>query len=143
MSKKQNIVNYLLLIFFVATSGVPNFKSSILYVPLFFLLLFFFIYRLKKFDKQFLIFIFFLALITIFQTLTFPQFSYINLLGVFLPICNAYLIIKILGFRFIFYFVKIMNTIAIISLFIYFSIILFPSFSNILYDLSNQLQFFD
>lgn len=141
MSKKQNIVNYLLLIFFVATSGVPNFKSSVLYIPLFFLLVITFILRSRKLDRQFLLFILLLVLITVFQSFKFSHFSYINILGVFLPICNAYLILKILDFRFTFYFVKLMKTIALISIFIYFPTILFPSFINVLDSLSNQLQF--
>lgn len=143
MSKKEHIVNYLLLIFFVATSGVPNFKSSSLYIPLFIFLLITFIKRSKKFDRQFNTLILTLLLISIFQFLNFDHFSFANLLGVFLPIFNAYLILKILSISFTYYYVKVMKIIAVISLLFYLPSIVFPVTIDVLNSFSEILKFID
>jgi len=133
---KRKFLNYLLLVSFIALSGVPFFRTSILYIPLFLILLLVFIYRKRKFDSMFILLLSFLFFITILQTFKFNYFSFQNSLGVFLPVINGYLIVKILNKKFIPNYINVFYIIAVISLIIYLPTLFSPVFGQTLLKLA-------
>ncbi len=129
---KRNFIDYTLLLLTIAVSGVPYFSSSTLFMPLFIILFSVFLLRKKRLDWKFVLLLTLLMLITILQTFIFSFYSVQTIIGVFLRVIIAYLIVKILGEKFIPYFINILYGMAIISLIIYFSILLFPSIKTFL-----------
>jgi hypothetical protein len=137
---KRNFIDYFLLLFFIILSGIPFFRTSILYIPLFLILLLVFIFRKRKFDSMFILLLSFLFFITTLQTFKFNYFSFQNSLGVFLPVINGYLIVKILKKKFILYYINVFYIIAIISLIIYLPTLFSPAIGQTLLKLA---PFFD
>lgn len=138
---KRNFIDYFLLFFTIAVSGIPFFSTSILYLPLFIILLLVFLIRKNKIDTKFLVILFFVGIITGLQTYIFDFFSFQTSLGVFLRIINGYLIIKLLKKKFISYYINILYFLAIISLIIYFPTLIIPSLGYLLSSLSPILNF--
>ena len=128
---KRNFVDYSLLITTIALSGIPYFTASYLFLPLGVLLGSVFILRRKSLDKEFLIFLFALSIITISQTLVFDFFSFSTVLGVYLRIIIGYLIVKILEENFLIYYVKILYYMALSSLFIFTTVSIIPGLGNL------------
>ena len=118
---KRNFIDYSLLLLTITVSGIPYFSTSTLFIPLFALLFSVFLLRKKRLDWNFVILLTFLVVITIVQTYVFSFYSIQTIIGVFLRVIIAYLIVKILEEKFIPYFINILYWMAIVSLIIYFS----------------------
>ncbi len=141
---KRNFIDYTLLLLAIAVSGIPYFSNGTLLIPLFLVLFLVFLLRKNRLDWTFVLLLTFLLIITILQTYVFSFYSVQTLAGVFLRVINAYLIVKILGEKFIPYFINIMYGIAIVSFIIYFPILLFPSFKTfLLHNVVPILNVFD
>jgi hypothetical protein len=141
LETNTKISDYLLLLATIAVSGVPFFTTSILYMPLFAILLFVFLLRKETFDISFLLIIISLVIITAIQSYVFNFFSLQTSVGVFLRVLTAYLLIKILKDKFIPYFIQTLYVIAIISLPFYLLISLSPAVVDVLKEFSNSIQF--
>ncbi len=126
---------------FIGLAGVPYLLSPFLYVLQFLILFLIFILRKKLFDKLFVFFIISLFTITLLQALKFNFFPLETNIGIFTRVISAYLIVKILGNKFIKYYINILYYIAITSFLIYFPILLFPSMGTFL--LQNIVPIFD
>lgn len=133
---KINFIDYTLLLITIAVSGIPYFSNSILFIPVFVVLFSVFLLRKKRVDWNFVLLFTLLVIITIVQTYVFNFYSIQTIIGFFLRVVIAYLIVKILGEKFISYFINILYVMAIISLPIYFSLLLFPGMLNILLSIA-------
>ena len=133
--------DYFVMTLFIGLAGIPYLPSPFLYTFQFLILFLIFIFRKKLFDKLFLFFIISLFTITLLQALKFNFFPLETNIGIFTRVISAYLIVKILGNKFIQYYINILYYIAITSFFIYFPIILFPSIETFL--LQNIVPIFD
>ncbi len=133
--------DYLLLLATIAVSGVPFFTTSILYMPLFAVLLFVFLLRNETFDISFLLLVLALVTITAIQSYVFNFFSLQTSVGVFLRVLTAYLVIKILKDKFIPYFIQIVYVMAIISIPFYLLVSFSPAAVDLLKTVSNSVQF--
>jgi len=127
---KREFVDYFVLTLFVAMSGMPPFRSKLLTLLEFSLLLFIFIVRKKNFNIGFLWFFVLLLVVTLLQAYKFQFFPIVTSLGLLLMVFSAYLIVKILGNKFISYYVNILYYIAIVSFVFYFAILLIPSVAS-------------
>lgn len=124
--KKKVLLDYSVMVLFIASSGFPYFNSPIVKIFLFILLLSFFILRKKVLNLSFLFFILLLFTITLLQVLKFQFLPIVTVIGLLIMVINAYLIVKNLENKFIYYYINILYYFAIISLVIYFSMILVP-----------------
>ena len=129
---KRTFTDYFLLLIVIAISGIPYLSTTILYIPIFSLLLVIFFLRKLSFEKPFVYFILIVFLITILQIYTFDVFYFESTLGVILRIFIAYFIIKILNIKFIKYYMNILYIISIISLIVFIPISIFPSIALII-----------
>lgn len=136
---KRNFIDYTLLLLTIAVSGFPYFDSR-LYMPLFIILFSVFLLRKKRLDWMFVLLLTLLLVITILQTYVFSFYSMETLVGLFLRIIVAYLIVKILGEKFIPYFINVLYGLAIVSLIIHLSALLVPEIGDVLFQLA---PFFD
>ena len=93
---KRNFIDYSLMFIVIAISGIPYFSSSVLFLPVAIILFIFFLMRRNRFDREFILLLFFLTLITLFQTFIFNFFSMQTVLGVYLRVSVGYLIVKVL-----------------------------------------------
>ncbi len=143
LQTNTKISDYLLLLATIAVSGIPFFTTSILYMPLFAILLFVFLLRKESFDISFLLVILSLVTITAIQSYVFNFFSLQTSVGVFLRVLTAYLLVKILKDRFIPYFIQTLYVIAIISLPLYLLVSFSPAVVDALKTVSNSIQFFN
>ncbi len=132
---KKDFIDYTLLVLTVTVSGIPYFSNSALFVPLFAIMFSVFLLRKKRLDWNFVILLTFLVVITIVQTYIFSFYSIQTIIGVFLRVIIAYLIVKILEEKFIPYFINILYWMAIVSLLIYFSTLLVPAIGNMLINI--------
>ena len=132
---KRNTTDYFLLLLTICVSGIPYLSDALFYIPLFILLFGVFLLRKIKIDTTILRVIVFLLIVISIQTYVFNFYSIANIIGVFLRIIIGYLIVKILGEKFMPYYVNILYYMAIISLFIFIPIILVPSFKQLLVNL--------
>jgi len=123
---KRNFIDYGLLFLVIAVSGIPYFSSSILYIPVSSVLIIVFLLRGHHFDKEFLVFLILLTILTIFQTYIFDFFSIQTILGVYLRVLIGYLIVKILDKKFTIYYINIFYYLSIMGTAIFLSISLFP-----------------
>jgi len=123
---KKKFIDYSLLTLFVANSGVAYLHSPIIKIPLFALLFAFFILRKNTLNISFLFFIVTLFIISLLQALKFQFFPLITVIGLFVMVINAYFIVKVLGDKFITYYINLLYTLAIISLVIYSSMLIIP-----------------
>ncbi len=137
---KKNLIDSILLSICIAISGFPYFTLAALHIPIFILLTIFFLQRKRQLDKNILLFLVFLLIITLIQTLVFNFYAIQTIVGVFLRVINAYLIVKILGNNFISCFINILYVISIISLIVYFPILLSPQIGELLLNLSNFFE---
>lgn len=113
---KQKFVDYSLLTLFIGASGIPYISDPKMNVLLFVLLALTFFHRKRQLNAYFILFAVILFIITLLQTLKFDFISPMTTIGLFTMVSNAYLMIKVLGDRFIDYFVTVMYYIAMISL---------------------------
>jgi len=130
---KRNFIDYTLLLLTIAVSGIPYFMESALFLLLFIVLFSVFLLRKKRLDWGFVLLLTLLVVITIVQTYVFSFYSIQTIVGVFLRVIIAYLIVKILGERFIPYFINILYVMAIVSLIIYLSTLLVPAIGDMLW----------
>ena len=124
---KREFVDYFVLTLLVAISGIPSFRTKLLTLLELSILFLIFILRKKNFDIRFLWFFVLLIVITFLQVLKFQFFPIVTNLGLLIMVMNAYLIVKILGKKFISYYVNILYYMAIVSFFFLFPFLLFPS----------------
>ena len=129
---KRKFIDYSILTVLIAMSGVPNFNSKPLTVIVFSILLFIFIVRKKNFNAGFLWFFVLLVVITFLQAFKFQFFPIVTNFGFLLMVFLAYLIVKILGNKFISYYVNILYYMAIVSFVFYFPILLIPSVASLI-----------
>jgi hypothetical protein len=115
----------------IAISGIPYFTSSTLFVPIAIILFLTFLVRGKQFDKEFILFILLLTIVTVLQTYIFNFFSFQSTVGVYLRVIIGYLIVKILKENFIPYYINILYYLSIIGTIIYLSIVTFPSLESL------------
>jgi len=114
----QHRLNYILVYFLFAFGGVTAFSSYSRFVQLFFVfVLVLFIVKNKKIDKEFIYILCFVSIIFFGQYFKFEVFSIKNYIVLFYTFFIPYGIIKIVGKRFISYYIKITYFFAIISLF--------------------------
>ncbi|MDM5264388.1 hypothetical protein PF327_09290 [Sulfurovum sp. XTW-4] len=127
---KRTFTDYSILTLFIAMSGVPAFKSKLLTVLEFSVLVLIFILRRKSFDVRFLFFFILIIGITLLQALEFQFFSLVTNFGLLIMVLSAYLIVKILDDKFILYYINILYYIAIVSLVFFIPFTLFPSIAS-------------
>lgn len=123
---KREFIDYSMLTLFVANSGFSYFHGPIVSIPLFAFLLTFFILRKRTLNITFLFFIVVLFAITLLQALKFQFFPIVTGVGLLIMVTNAYLIVKNLEDKFIPYYINLLYYLAIISLVIYFSMLIIP-----------------
>nr|WP_321409390.1 O-antigen ligase family protein [uncultured Carboxylicivirga sp.] len=122
MINKTKIIDYLLVYFLVAFSGIPFFYRSrieVLIVFLFFPLMVF-LYRKRKVDKYIIYYIAFALLIQAGQVLKFYYLPVTTFIGLHVRLLFAYLTLKAVDKRFVGYYVNILVISVIISWFFYF-----------------------
>jgi hypothetical protein len=119
--QKTKFVNYFLIIVLVAISGFPllDAYADNLLLILFIISIWIFIKRKIKFDVQFFYFIGIFIVLTLFQLTYFAIFPVITVLGLFLKIVTAYIVVKVTGKYFVNTFISLMVFFALIS-FIFF-----------------------
>ena len=138
---KQTLIDYILLVIFIAISGVPYISSPNLLIPIFLIFMLIFTLRRKMYDKKFLIFIYLLILVTLIQIYFFAYFPVQTIIGLLLRVSIAYLIIILLDNKFIPYYINMMYVFSIISLVVYIPITIYPPLRDIL--LNNVVPLFD
>ncbi len=140
---KRNFIDYTLLLSTIAVSGIPYFSSSTLFAPLFVVLFSVFLLRKKRLDWKFVILLIFLVVITLVQTYVFNFYSIQTIVGVFLRVIIAYLIVKILGEKFIPYFINILYGMAIVSMIFYFLVLLVPAMGDVFLSIAPLFDIFN
>lgn len=137
---KNNFIDYTLLLLVLAVSGMPHFQTSMLFAPLFIILFIIYFLRKKRLDWMFVLLSTLLLIVTIFQTFIFDFYSIQTISGVFLRVFIAYLIVKILGEKFIPYFINILYIIAIISLIVFIPLLLVPALGTPLLNIASSFN---
>lgn len=121
-------------------SGVPYFSNASLFIPLFGLMLSVYIIRGIKLKYEILYILLGLTVVIIIQTVNFNFFSLPNIVGVYLRILIAYLLVTLLGRKFIPYYINVIYVISVISLLFYFPIIFSSGIKNMLLALSGAFD---
>jgi len=116
---KKKSIDYILVFLLISISGNPFFSGTNILSIIFLFTLYIFIKRKKKIEEKFLIFISILFIITVFQTVIFSFFSLITIIGLFMRIFIAYMVVKIVTNKFIDNYIKIMYLLSLFSLFFY------------------------
>ena len=98
---KRRLIDYTMLLLFIASSGFPYFTTPAVYITELTLLILIFLSRRKSFDPYAIAFFLLLAVLTLLQTAVFDFFAPITTLGLFARVLSAYFIVKILDIRFI------------------------------------------
>jgi hypothetical protein len=118
IENKANKFDYLLVYLLFALGGVTFFSSNSRFIQIFSIFLaIVFIRKKRNFDKEFFYVILFVTFIYIAQIFIFKKFDYFNYLVLLYNIFIPYAIIKIVGVRFLSYYVKIAYFFAIVSFF--------------------------
>ena len=117
--KKREVVDYSLMFLLISISGNPFFSGKIIAACVFFYAFFLFIKRKNKFNKEFSVLFLFLVIVTILQSFKFNFFPITTLSGVYIRVLTAYFVVKVVGFRFISYYINILYFIAVTSLIFY------------------------
>ncbi len=138
---KRTLIDYTLLVIFIAISGIPYISYPNLLIPIFLIFIVIFTLRKKMYDKKFLIFFYLLILITLIQTYFFTYFPIQTIVGLLLRVLIAYLIVILLDDKFIPYYINTMYIFSIISLVVYIPITIYPPLRDIL--LNNVVPLFD
>jgi len=137
MINKTKIIDYLLVYFLVAFSGIPFFYRARIEVMIVFLLLplLVFVYRKRKVDKFIIYYIAFVFLIQAGQVLKFYYLPITTFIGLHVRILFAYLVLKSVDKRFVDYYVHVLVVSTLISWLFY-----LPSYnSSIEYFLRHNL----
>lgn len=112
-------IEYILVFLLISISGNPFFNTDQFLIFTFLLSLSVFIYRKKKFTYSSVTFFSLFVLVTILQAIKFDYFPILTYGGIYLKVFIAYLIVKILNFKFITVYVKVFYFISLISLMCY------------------------
>ncbi len=113
-------LDYLIMFLFISISGNPVLTADTTLLTVVFVFVSVLFYdRRKMFYKGSILFFTILLIIYLFQTLIFSFFSFSNILGMFIKILTGYMVVVILGPRFIDYFIKVMFALALMSLAFY------------------------
>jgi len=140
MTKKE-LFNYLLTFLVLALSSISffSYKQMTFAVMLIFSYILF-LKKRKKFDKDFIIFIFILSFIIVSQVIQFSFFSLWTTIGTFTRFILPYFLIKIIGRDFDKYFVNLMYFFSIISFIFYFPALIFPQLITVYFSIANILK---
>ena len=140
---KKKFKNFFLIAALILLSGNPLVMSGVLIseeiltVMVFLIAFFFFAKSRLKIDREFIFFIIFLSFVSIVQSIQFNFFAVKTILGLFVKITTGYFIIRLIGKEFPYYYVKIIYSLSIVSLALYFLLIFQPSlFSGIWIDVT-------
>lgn len=135
-------IEYFLVYFLLATTGVPFFYSNQEYIVLGLIISFVvFVIKSKKYRISQLWLIGLIFIIEVFQIVLFAHFSPITFLGTYSRLLFAFLIVGITRINFLSYYYKIIYFHSILSLVFYIPSIIFPSFYS--YMISNICPYFN
>ena len=128
--------DYLMMFFLVGISGIPYFSSNQPFTILFALgvIALFMFSKHQSIDSRYLYVLLAILTCVFFQAVIFSYFKGVTILGLVLRITTAYLVVKLIGEKFIDYYLNLMVFFAIISLIIFTPIFLKPDFLNTLVD---------
>jgi hypothetical protein len=131
---RAQAVDYLLLFLLVGVTGIPFFKvGDIVFLILFMgLSALVFLYRKLRVDRFFPIFLFIYLIVMVAQMVKFNYLPLTTYLGVFIRIIFAYLVVRILGRKFMRYYVDIIYALTIFGFFIYIPQLILPGFGRFL-----------
>lgn len=117
--KKREVVDYSLMFLLISISGNPFFSGDLVPIFVFLYSLTVFSFRKKRINKNEIPFFLILTLVLIFQSLKFNFFPITTLLGVYIRVLTAYLVVKILDFKFIISYIKVLYFLSITSIVFY------------------------
>ena len=137
---KRRLIDYTMLLLFIASSGFPYFTTPAVYITELTLLILIFLSRRKSFDPYAIAFFLLLAVLTLLQTAVFDFFAPITTLGLFARVLSAYFIVKILDIRFTEYYVKTLYILSILSFAVYIPTLIIPSIGTALLNLTPLFQ---
>ena len=138
--KKNHFLNYLIVYFLIAFSGIPFFDLNKV-AKLFFLIFLLLVYSFsrKRFDSKLTLIVLFAIVIIIIQSIfwggnIYTVFTYLGLM-----IITPYVAIKIVGPKFIYYFKNIIFFYAVIGIFFWFLSNISSSFYHFTFNLSEMI----
>ena len=141
MSKTKNITNHILMFGLLALSGSPYFTSRESYYIIFFCFSFIVYFQKKgnSITKNFKrIFLFALFLIFM-QVIIFSFFRFYTIAGFIIRTLIAFFVVSVLKERFVYYFLKQIKWLAILSFIVYLPILLYP---NLMTEIQDRLPSF-
>lgn len=115
----RKAVDYLLMFLLISISGNPFFSGEHILIGVFFYSFYIFIKRKNIIPRKFFYFFVLLVIITVLQSLKFSFFPIVTLLGIYIRVLTAYLVVRVIDFKFIDRYVKTLYAIAITSLIFY------------------------
>jgi len=132
--QRKGLLNYFLLFLLVGISGIPFFYTNpahhYLLVILFLMSSILFLSKRNKFDKYFSIYLSIFIILSILQSITIKYISVISFIGLIIQIISAYFIIKIIGARFIEYYVNLIIFLTLVSFIIFLPSLFIPQFQT-------------
>ena len=136
--EKRRYLHYFLLFLLIGISGIPFFYCNpahhYLLIFLFFLSSILFLSEKNKFDKYFGIYLTTFIILCILQSIAIKYIDFISFLGLLFQIASAYFIVKIIGAKFIEYYVDLIVFFSIVSFIIFFPSLLFPQIQSFMID---------
>lgn len=131
--KRRDIVDYLLVFLLIALSGFPFFTAKRLYLIIGFLFaVYIFISRRKKINEFYLVTIFILLFVVIFQTYIFDYFDVKTQIGLFIRWTFPFVVVIVVGKKLAEYYINVIYYLAIISFIFFIPSILIPGFEKFL-----------
>ncbi len=133
----NSITHHLLFLGMLALSGFPYFTSNDFYYIGFFIFSFLVLFverRTIEIKRNTLLIIGIPLLLIVLQAIVFRFFTLITIIGFCLRIFSAVLVIQVLRNNFLFYFLRHMKVLTLLSFVVYFPVALFPGFYELLKD---------
>lgn len=129
--KDQSTTDYLLMFLLLAVSGMPFFNGDIFIVGVFGLCLFYFVIRKNGFHRFYFLILFFFIILVLLHSLRFNNFPQNTYLGLIFKISIGYLVINLIGEKFLKYYVNVIVVLSVLSFFIFVPLFISPTFGSI------------
>ena len=129
--KDRANTDYMLMFLLLAVSGMPFFNGDIVIVGVFGIALFYFIVRKNGFHRVYFLILFFFLILVLLHSLRFNYFPQNTYLGLIFKMSIGYLVINLIGEKFIRYYVDVIVVLAVLSFFIFVPVFVSPTFGSI------------
>ncbi len=127
----KDTIDYFFIILLVFLSGNRVFGETSLILGFLGAFVLFF-YRRKKFDNKFVILVAILIVILLLQTFIFDYHPWVTIIGLLIRIFFVYFVLVSVGDLFVNKLITVMYYISIVSLVVFFSIVIIPGFDYFL-----------